>query len=99
MKLLPDLVLLPHELPPGSTEPLCAPANARVEIEGQEVLLRVVKVGKWCYVVFLRREGQNFILRSQTVDRFGVMVWKEPTRQSKLERIGHYALRSGWFVP
>lgn len=90
MIILPDFELLSHELPPASTEPLCAPANARIEIEGQEVLLRVVKVEKWRYVVFLRRDRQNFILHCQSSKTPGVMIWKEPPKPRKLERVGRY---------
>ncbi len=100
METLPDFELLAHELPPASTEPLCAPANARIAVEGKEVLLRVVKVEKWRYVVFLRRDGQNFILRNPSSKTPGVMIWKEPPKQRKLERIGRLAQKwPGQFAP
>lgn len=85
---LPLFELLPHELPPRSPEPLCAPANARIEVEGKEVLLRVVKTEKGRYSVFVRRDGQNFLLGSQSSQTPGVMLWREPPKPSKLERIG-----------
>lgn len=96
---LPDFELLPHELPPASTEPLCAPANARIEVEGQEVLLRVVKVEKGRYVVFLRRDGENLILHCPSSKTTGVMIWKEPPKPRKLERIGRYVQQKQLFFP
>lgn len=96
MIILPDFELLPHELPPASTEPLCAPANARIEVEGQEILLRVVKVEKERYVVFLRREGKNLILEHCSSS---VMIWKERPVGRKLERIGRYVAQHRLFFP
>lgn len=97
---LPGFELLSYELPPRSQELLCAPAHARIEIEGQEILLRVVRVEKRRYVVFLRREGENLILINAT-ENWDVAIWGEPPKLRKLERIGRRACkkRSGMFYP
>lgn len=96
MATLPDFELLPYKLPPGSVEPLRTPANTRIEVEGREVLLRVVRVEKERYVVFLRRDGQNLILERYSS---GVMIWKQPPVERKLERIGRYVAQGRLFFP
>ena len=97
--MLPDFPLLPHELPPDSSVELVAPADAVISTEKGEVLMRVVRLEKERYLIFLRFEERNFVVVKSPWLKSEPMIWLYRPNAQKLKRIFQKVVCSIGFRP
>ena len=92
--------LKPSELPLGCTAPLCAPADGRLVRNGDVILLRLIRLRRERFALWVRWRERNFV----AVYGRAPQIWKGKPTADKLRRIagnlgGGWTLASVYQVP